>query len=424
MKPKAIRAAMGAVIAAVIFAGGFWVGWTVRKPGPVPPKPPVKQKPKAPALEQVPWSSLAQARDDLSFGGLAQACAKSLDYFRKLPPDRVVEAAGRKVTAGRMAAALQHLVQILQDPKSTPEAKRSVIERNFDLYKSTGRDGKGSVLFTGYYAPVYKGSLKPEGPYRYPIYSRPQDLVSVSLSQFGLGGGAIFGRVKDGRLVPYYTRKEIQTNGILKGQRLELAWLKDPLDAYLLQVQGSGMLELTDGDLVEVLYAGKNGRPYKSLGQYLVHSGEIGRDAVSMQAIRRYLKEHPSKVRQALDHNPSFTFFRIGHGGPYGSLGVTLTPYRSIATDKRIFPQGVLCLIRTRKPRFDSKGKITSWEPFTRFVLNQDTGGAILGRGHVDLYCGMGDAAGRVAGHMKENGELYILLPRPAVDGAVPAGKS
>jgi len=199
----------------------------------------------------------------------------------------------------------------------------------------------------------------------------------------------------------------------LKGMNLEIAWLKDPLDVAFLHIQGSGRLKLPDGKVLLVHYQTSNGRPYRSIGRYMIEKEFLSREEMSMQAIRKYLTENPGVLEEVLNYNPSYIFFRQVENGPIGSIDVLLTPGRSIALDSRIFPKGALGFISSQKPLVNEKGELTGWTKFSRFVLNQDTGGAIKGAGRADIFWGSGPYAELAAGHLKHDGELYILIKKP-----------
>ncbi len=382
--------------------------------------PPLAQPPPPPVappscLRPASWADLGPVEDDLAFRGLAEACRASAAYYAELPADAPLAFGERSVTASEMAGALQALAALAADPAVPAAEKSARVAERFDLYQSPGDDGQGHVLFTGYYEPVLRARTRPDDRYRYPLYRHPSDLVEQAPEGAAPAGAAAprcVGRLVDGRLVPYYTREEIDTQGVLAGRGLELLWLDDPVDRFFLQVQGSGRVVLEDGTAVRVLYDGKNGQPYRSLGKHLVGAGKLTPETVSLEGIRRYFAGHPEEVGAALAVNPSYTFFRLGDGGPYGNIRVPLTPNRSIATDAALFPKGAPALICTEKPRFDAAGNVAGYDPFWRFVVNQDTGGAIAGPGRVDLFFGPGAQAGLMAGQMQQGGRLYFLAPR------------
>jgi membrane-bound lytic murein transglycosylase A len=258
-----------------------------------------------------------------------------------------------------------------------------------------------------------KGSLEKTDEYRYPIYKTPDDIVVANLGKFSekYKNEKIIGRLKSGELVPYFNRADIEEVGVLKGRNLELIWVNDPVDLFFMHIQGSGEIKLTDGRFVQVSYAQKNGRPNRMAG-YLLDKGKLSKSEMTHQSIKKYLREHPEELSDIFNYNESYVFFRIVENGPIGALGLTLTSGRSIATDLDLFPRGALAFIRLRKPIFEKDGNIKSWETFSRFVLNQDTGGVIKGPGRVDLFCGTGSAAEMLAGSLKETGELYFLVKK------------
>jgi membrane-bound lytic murein transglycosylase A len=237
------------------------------------------------------------------------------------------------------------------------------------------------------------------------LYGKPADLVTTP----GDAGETRPGRIEQGRVEPYYSRREIDEHGALQGRGLEIAWLGDPVEVFFLHIQGSGIIRLPDGGELNVGYAGQNGRPYRSIGRLLIDSGEIAKEEMSMQRLRRYLADYPNRQSDVFAYNESYVFFRVNPQGPLGSLEVPVTAGRSIATDSQLFPKGALALVRTEIPIIDGAGQLAGWRPVTRFVLNQDTGGAIRGVKRADYYFGSGAAAGDLAGYMNRPGRLYFL---------------
>ncbi|HEY9078602.1 murein transglycosylase A [Magnetovibrio sp.] len=273
--------------------------------------------------------------------------------------------------------------------------------------------GDPEGLFTGYYEPELNGAWNRGGPYQTALYARPDDLVSVSLGAFDdeLGGNTIWGQVSDGKLVPYADRARIEA-GEVKGLR-PLLWVDDPVDAFFLHVQGSGLVKLSDGSFVRVGFAGKNGRTYKSIGRVLIDSGEIPADRLTMDAIRDWVHARPVAGPELLRKNPSYVFFRlldgIGDGdGPLGAQGVSLTSGRSLAVDRRYLPLGAPLWLMTHDP-------LDANRPFQRLMIAQDTGGAIRGVVRGDIFFGHGADAGKRAGNMKRPGRYFILLPLSVV---------
>lgn len=355
-------------------------------------------------------SEIPLLADDLRQEPLELAIGRSLQYYNRVPENREYRFGKRIYTAGELKKSLLEFLDIVRAPWPD-EAKRNAILENFDVYRSTGRNG-GSVLFTGYYEPIIPGSLEKTPKYGYPIYKTPDDHIVIKLGKFNkkYKNERIIGRADKSEIIPYYTREEIDSDGCLEGRGLELFWLSDPVDIFFLQIQGSGTIKLTNGDLVQVSYAQSNGHPYRSIGRLLADLGKIPMEKMSLSNIRKYLREHPEEMSDILGYNKSYVFFRVVDKGPVGSLNVPITSGRSIATDLSLFPRGALAFIRLKKPVVEKDGRITSWVDFSRFVLNQDTGGAIKGPGRVDLFCGKGAHAGVMAGHLKEEGELYFLV--------------
>jgi membrane-bound lytic murein transglycosylase A len=247
--------------------------------------------------------------------------------------------------------------------------------------------------------------------YKYPLYKRPDDIVEIDLSLFGndFPRNKLSARIEGRKVLPYYSREEIDQKQALGGRNLEMLWCRDLVDIFFLQIQGSGKADLGNGDIVSILYDGQNGRQYKSVGRLLIDKGAIAKENMSMPAIREYLRTHPDEIVPLLNQNLSYVFFRMDMGPSLGNIGVPLTPGRSIATDSKLLPKGALALLETRKPVIEN-GVIKDWKPFTRFVLNQDTGGAIKGPGRVDLFWGQGTEAELSAGYMQQEGKLYFLI--------------
>ena len=221
------------------------------------------------------------------------------------------------------------------------------------------------------------------------------------------------GRLTEQTVVPYYERKEIDFENALEGKAEALVWVKDPVDIFFLQIQGSGKIYLDNGDVINVHYHTTNGRPYRSIGQLLIEEEKILKEEMSMQKIREYLREHPEEIENIFNYNPSYVFFKTEPDGPLGNINVKLTPGRSIALDRKIFPPAALAFIKTKKPLIDTAGNIIDWTDCSRFVLNQDTGGAIKGPGRADLFWGNGHYAEIAAGHLQHPGKLYFFILKP-----------
>jgi membrane-bound lytic murein transglycosylase A len=349
--------------------------------------------------------------DDLPPESLRAAIGHSKAYLEKQPPDRVVGEQPRRVTAAEVLKSLVEFDRLLNTWQCY---KCWVAEFNarFDLIPSSGDPASDAVLFTGYYQPVIEASLVPTSEYAYPIYGKPADLIvgeQISLAPLPTAE-KIVGRLNGEAFMPYYSRRDIDHHGALRDRGYEIAWVKNPVDLFFMHIQGSGVLQLADGRRLHVGYAAANGRPYRSIGRLLIDNGKIPQDEMSMQRLRRYFAEHPAEQSEIMAHNESYVFFRFLGGGPLGTLEVPVTPDRSIATDLRLFPKGALAFAVADTPIIDGTGQLTGWRPFSRFVLNQDSGGAIRGAQRADLYFGTGAEAGAAAGYMNRQGKLYFVL--------------
>ena len=285
---------------------------------------------------------------------------------------------------------------------------RSLLLRELKPWKVVNADGSEQGLVTGYYEPLIKGSRTRSAAARWPIHGVPDDLVSVELDEVypDLQKFRLRGRVEDGRLKPYWTRAEIGA----QGSRLPapvLLWAEDPIDLFFLQVQGSGRVQLPGGERVRIGYADQNGHPYVSIGRWLIEQGEMTLADASMSGIKNWAQDNPRRREELLNVNPSYVFFRELKdvaGGPIGALGVPLTDRRSIAVDPRFVPLGAPVFIATTVPG--------SERPLNRLVSAQDTGGAIKGAVRADFFWGFGAEAGKKAGRMRQQGRLWVLLPR------------
>ena len=352
--------------------------------------------------------------DDMDIVSLVNALEMNLGYLDKLDPEYIFSYGPHKFSCRQVRESQEAFLRLILNIHD-PEQLNREIKKNFNIYRAAGRAGNRHVLFTGYFEPVFEASLTPDERYKYPIYRVPDNLIKIDLSMFNerYKDENIIGRIEGNTVLPYYSRKQIEAEKALNGRNLEIAWLKDPLDVVFLHIQGSGRLKLPDGNIVTVGYSASNGRPYRSIGRYMLDKGYMSRDEMSMQGIRGYLSEHPEVVDEVLNHNPSYVFFRIVDNGPLGNIGVPLTAGRSIALDSGIFPKGAICFLSSEKPVINSNGNIESWTKFSRFVMNQDTGGAIKGAGRADIFWGNDQYAEIAAGHMNHEGELYILIKKP-----------
>ena len=294
---------------------------------------------------------------------------------------------------------------------------RRWLERRFRPYRLRTSDGGDSGLITGYYEPVLQGDRKRSERARYPLYTVPDDMLTVDFSELypELKGMRLRGRLDGRKVVPYYSRADIDSGRVAGLNGKELAWVEDAVELFFLQIQGSGRVRLPDGGVIRVGYADQNGYPYKAIGKVLIERGELPANRVSMQSIQAWARDNPGKLQEVLDSNPSYVFFRelpASADGPPGAQGVPLTAGGSIAVDPRHIPLGTPVLLSATLPGSD--------KPLNRLVVAQDTGGAIRGPIRADYFWGLGPEAGRQAGLMKQQGRLWLLWPvdLPLPDGA------
>jgi membrane-bound lytic murein transglycosylase A len=379
--------------------------------------PPAKERP---PVERLSLADYPQFSDDLNLEGLAAAVQSSLTYLERIPPDRTFTFGPDAYPAAHIARSLRTFLDFLEESPDGDALNRFIRER-YRLYRSIGGPETGRMLFTGYYEPLLQGSRTESEDYPHPVHGRPADLSVVDLGAFSseLDGKKITGRVSGKTFVPYPDRRAIVHENAVAEVAETLIWARDRVDLFFLQVQGSGKVALSEGGETRLRYAAQNGRPYVSIGKLLIEEGAIPREEMSMQRLKSWLRDNPGEVDRVLTANPSYVFFAEADGGPYGALNVALTPGRSLAVDRRIMPMATLSFIRTEKPvpasdDPDHPGAIREWKPFSRFVLNQDTGGAIRGPGRADLFWGAGAYAELAAGHLQHPGELFVLVLDPA----------
>jgi membrane-bound lytic murein transglycosylase A len=357
---------------------------------PVPPTAVVPPPPTAPALQPSTWDAISGWRDD----DLAQAW----EAFRQS-----CAALQKKDAAWQETCAAAGALG-----KPGGEKLRGFFEQYFTPYLVTNPDGGNDGLITGYYEPLLAGGRSRSKRYPHPLYAVPDDLVTVDLSALypELKSLRLRGRLQGNKLVPYYTRAEID-NGLAPLKGRELLWVDDAVELFFLQIQGSGRVKLDNGETVRIGYADQNGHPYKSIGKALVERGELPLEKASMQGIKDWGKQNPDKLAELLNLNASYVFFRElpnNGNGPLGALGVPLTAGRSLAVDPRSIPLGAPVFLSTTWPN--------SGKPLQRLMLAQDTGGAIRGAVRADFFWGFGKEAGKEAGAMKQSGRMWVLLPK------------
>ncbi|MFZ9010727.1 MAG: MltA domain-containing protein [Anaerohalosphaeraceae bacterium] len=335
---------------------------------------------------------------------LREGVHNSLSYLSKPSSKQFFPMAD--ITHDRTVASLRAMAQLLDSGIFGKELDAAIRAR-FEFYQSVGCDDRGTVLFTGYYTPIFDGSLTPSEKYKYPLYKQPADLVKNDK-------GDILGqKLADGSVKPYPDRREIDQSGMLKGQ--EIAWLSDPFEVYIAHVQGSAILRTPDGKQVTLGYAATNGHEYKSVGSQMIADGIVPSQGLSLKAMIDYFKVNPQQVDKYVYQNPRYVFFRTDSGNPRGCLNEPVIPFRSIATDKSIYPRASLAVVKTKLPR--AVGDSVNKSAYTGFALDQDAGGAIRAPGRCDVYMGVGDTAGRMAGQVYEEGKLYYFFIKPGLMG-------
>lgn len=356
----------------------------------VPIKPPVTSVPPPTAvLKTIDWSAIDGWRDNDAASAWQPFLASCGALKKQAQWQAVCEAAARQAPADDTAARVFFEQWLLPHQLATNE-------------------GKDAGLVTGYYEPLLRGSRTRTGRYQFPLYTVPDDMLTIDLASIypDLKQYRLRGRLQGNRVVPYFNRAEID-NGAAPLAGKELFWVDDAVELFFLQIQGSGRIQLENGDTARVGYADQNGHPYASIGKKLVERGELTLDQASMQGIKRWGEQNQAKLPELLNTNASYVFFRElppSPNGPPGALGVPLTGGRSIAVDPRAVPLGAPVFLSTTHPN--------SAEPLKRLMLAQDTGGAIKGVVRADFFWGFGEEAGKQAGAMRQQGRMWVLLPR------------
>ena len=352
-------------------------------------------------------------KDDENF---SKALSQSKLYYSKDGIQKsIFKYDDQNYTGSQMLASLELFEKIAKESNTT-EQFVSKISENFDVYES--KNEKNGTLITGYYAPVLKASFEKTDSFTAPIYPVPESLVTIKLNKFSknLPNKELIGVVKNSELLPFYTREQIETGALADTK--PLMYLENKVDTFFLEVQGSGIVEMENGERHVVRYAGKNGRPYSSIGNVFGKEKLIPSDQINMQTMREYLLNHPDSMQRILNTNESYVFFRIGNSDEiFGNIQLPLTAESSIAMDSALMPKGALVYIKTAIPYKKSPDETvvprTQREPFEKFFLIQDTGGAIKGGGRVDMYFGEGDEAFFVAGEMAgRGGQIYLVVAK------------
>ncbi len=371
----------------------------------------------APAVLSVAPGDIPSFADLDDKSSLLKAAGLNMKYFQSLKTPGIPYSFGqRKINTDTLAASTSEFMKILSEAKDQAEFDRR-LKDTFDIYQLAGRDSTGTVIFSSYYEPTLEASLRSTDEYKYPIYAKPDDLISVNLEDFNekFKGETINGRLMNNSLVPYLSREEIDFNNALAGKGLELAWFKNRADVLDLQTEGSGRLRLPDGRVIKANFAATNSLKFKGWLTGMIEAGALAREGISSEKGQKYLDEHPDQVRSLLSMNKRYVFFKLEQPadpeeGPAGTYGLPLTGWRSVAVDNSLLPMGTLAFMRATTPDVDEKGALLGRKQDARFVFCQDTGGAIKGPGRVDFFAGNGDKAHTFAFKLWDPGALYLLV--------------
>lgn len=380
----------------LIFSLLFLLGACAAPTTPIPPKSEKLN------LVEESFSSLPNWKQE-NFVGFAQAYERSCDRIVKKEAQSLI---GNDPLFGKAQEWQIACRKFSKINKNNLSDVRVFFEQNFVPHSvRAGQNPDG--LFTGYYEAALKGSKTRSGVYQYPLRARPDDLVMVDLGAFReeLKGQRIAGRVTDGNLKPYETHAEILEGRLPPSQDKTLVWVDSPIDAFFIQIQGSGVVSMDDGSIMRVGYAGQNGHPYYAVGRELVKTGQLNKDDVSMQAIKDWMIKNPAKAKDLMTTNKSYVFFREVEGaGPVGGQGVALTANRSLAIDRSLIPYGIPVWLMAEHP--------SGAASIHQLMVTQDTGGAIQGPVRGDYFWGYGAQAEQMAGAMKSKGRYWFLLPK------------
>ena len=403
----------------VIFAAAL-AGCATGARKPCLPCPPIAVSTKAPeAAPIMAPSATPDFTDSDDLKPLLKAALLNRAYFQNLKEGAPAYTFGnRKITSRELAATNEEFIKILESTPTARDLDRQVKEK-FDIFQMTGRDSTGTVVFSSYYEPTLEASLKYTGAYKYPIYARPDDLITINLEDFNekFKGEKLTGRLSKNSLVPYLNREDIDFKGALEGKGLELAWFKSRSEILDLHTEGSGRLQLPDGRVIKANFAATNSLKFKGWLTAMVEAGALPRQGISPEKGQKYLDGHPDKVRFILSMNKRYVFFKLEQPadpeeGPAGTYGLPLTGWRSVAVDNALVPMGMLAFMRVNTPDVDQEGNLLGRKTDSRFVFCQDTGGAIKGPGRVDFYAGNGKKAKTFAFKLWDQGQMYLLVAK------------
>ncbi|MCX7982016.1 MAG: MltA domain-containing protein [Syntrophales bacterium] len=367
----------------------------------------------APRMAYLPHPSGEEEKavmvDDMDLRSLEEAIERSLRFFQTRGEQREYCFRDRCHRGREFIVALGNMKGILAKAGEPWSEKEKAITEIFDFIPVSD-----NLIVTGYFEPILEGSLTKDERFRYPIYRPPEDIVIVRLGKFNrkYGNDVLVGRLAKNEVVPFFSRKEIDVDKVLARRGLEIAWVDEPVELFFLHLQGSGKIRLRDGSFINVSYAQRNGRPYRSIATYMVEKGYVKSTETSHRHIKAFLKANPHLRDEILSYNESYIFFREVEEGPVGALGVTLVSGRSVALDGDVYPPGAPLILKSRRPVRFEEDRPTMWESFTRLVFHHDGGTAIKGPHRLDLFCGTGPQKELEAGSLKEPGKLILLLPK------------
>ena len=353
-------------------------------------------------VKQVKWA------DDRNYENICHTIDQSISYYKRLPQRYRFSYNHLQYSSQEMIASMMIFKNLIENTNKNDLAKN--IDKTFHVFESRNSDQQ--AFFTAYYEPMLSGCTQRSNKFSVPLYEMPPDLSRVHLGDFNTKykGKWITGRVKGKTFVPYESRDEIVYKNALESRAEVIAFVKNHVELFFLQIQGSGKVCFEkDNSCIRVNYAGQNGHPYRAVGRLL--KDNIPKEKMSLQAIKKYLYDHPDEIRRILKYNPSYTFFRTVSKGPLGNIEVPLTAWRSIAMDHKKIPKGGLVFYQTTIPEYENN-IIKSWQPIQCFALVQDTGGAIRGHGRADIFMGAGKKAEKLAGPMQQTGRILLLVAR------------
>jgi membrane-bound lytic murein transglycosylase A len=375
---------------------------------------------------------LPEISDDLEFSSLKKGILDNANFIKKSARvSNEIVFGPTKVEKNKYILALEQLANNSEDFESFNKQ----VKANFDFYEVYGNEDWAQIKATSYFSPLLKGSLKKTKEFSQALYMTPEDMLNIDVDAFAedfpnwkifkeqvleqksskalIRARLVTEKNATGKIVPYYNREDIDEREVIKNTDLIIVFV-DPIDSFFLQIQGSGVVELKDGTRFTVGYANQNGHPYVAIGSHLLKV--IPREKMSMQTIEAHLRSLSKKEAQAIMNlNPSYVFFQKINSLPIAYLGTEVVDGRTVATDNGLFPKGTLAFLKYEKPIFENEKSTEpkEWKPSARYILDQDTGGAIRGAGRLDIYAGSGHQAAQFAGVMKNPAKLYYLVPKP-----------